>query len=268
METTEWICSNCGTTNNSKFCSNCGTQRPAANDSTVWICNECGQENTGKFCSQCGREKSRNEASSSGTVRSDLERTQPMPSIRPSGTPSTPLSQNTAVNPLPDSSWQNSSADFSPPPSSTNKPLYLGIAIVALLILSGIGGYYFFSSQQPAATNNTHTQTQTQETNPKPQAESTSHAPTAKSSINSDSDFGLGKVALGDTLDKVHEKLGQEITREARENGRTVYVYKDVNVIVNNGIVTTLESNSELFATKLGVHQGSSLSDVLAVYKQ
>ena len=177
METTEWICSNCGTTNNSKFCSNCGTQRPAANDSTVWICNECGQENTGKFCSQCGREKSRNEASSSGTVRSDLERTQPMPSIRPSGTPSTPLSQNTAVNPLPDSSWQNSSADFSPPPSSTNKPLYLGIAIAALLILSGIGGYYFFSSQQPAATNNTHTQTQTQETNPKPQAESTSHAP-------------------------------------------------------------------------------------------
>ena len=45
-------------------------------------------------------------------------------------------------------------------------------------------------------------------------------------------------------------------------------MYKDVNVIVNNGIVTTLESNSELFATKLGVHQGSSLSDVLAVYKQ
>ncbi len=45
----EWICSNCGSRNNSNFCPNCGQARN-------WFCPECGAENvpTFRFCPNCG----------------------------------------------------------------------------------------------------------------------------------------------------------------------------------------------------------------------
>lgn len=265
MEKTEWICSNCGTKNDAKFCTFCGTHMPTINNSMVWICSRCGLENAGKYCTKCGQEKRAKETFDSNTVKVNLEKTHPMPTVILSKNSHTALSQNAVKYPHLNSSRPKESTDLSNQASSTNKQYHIGIIII--LILLGIGGwYYFYFLQQPAESTDTHTQVQ--ETMPEAQTKNTEPPQTAKQSINSESDFGLGKVALGDTLDKVHENLGQETKKEARNNGLTAYVYEDVNVIVNNGIVTALESNSELFATKLGVHQGSSLDDVLAVYKQ
>ena len=49
----QWICGNCGATNNGgKFCTNCAAARPAP--AGQWICGNCGATNNGgKFCTNC-----------------------------------------------------------------------------------------------------------------------------------------------------------------------------------------------------------------------
>ena len=86
--------------------------------------------------------------------------------------------------------------------------------------------------------------------------------------IRSESEFGLGKISLNDSLDKVHKVLGQEKKIESRVDGLTSYVYDDLNVIVLDDAVAGLESNTSRVATIKGVSQGDSLDSVLAAYGQ
>ena len=138
-------------------------------------------------------------------------------------------------------------------PSDKSRGKYLWVLVFVLLI--GLcGGCSSDSAKKDSES--VPASSKTQETTEKAKVEK----------IKAKAEFGLGKVSLNDSLDKVHEVLGQEKKTEPRADGSTAYVYDDLNVIVTNGIVTTLESNTGRVATIKGVSQGDSLESVLAAY--
>ena len=48
--------------------------------------------------------------------------------------------------------------------------------------------------------------------------------------------------------------------------GAKAFVYDDVNVIIADGKVAAIESNSDKFATKKGIKQGSPIEEVFNAY--
>ena len=92
-----------------------------------------------------------------------------------------------------------------------------------------------------------------------------SSANNEKKAIVADSDLSLGGVALGYSIDQMHNILGRETSIE--DNGMyKFYNYSDIQVGIKDGKVDSLVSNSSVVETKRGIHQGSNLQDVLNKY--
>ncbi len=80
------------------------------------------------------------------------------------------------------------------------------------------------------------------------------------------SDLTLANVAIGDSFSKVQQVLGTPYKEETKSGGIKHYFYPSVEIHCQNGTVITLISNSREAATSRGVHEGSSLQDVLSAY--
>ncbi len=242
MGNEQWICAKCGTLSSGKFCTRCGTPQPQrVSLQKKWLCSKCGKENIGKFCVYCGH-----EAGKPATFKKEqrLADTQLFPAT------GTMESLGEATNP-------NEFHEGQYP--AGNKKNYFWMLLIVLLLGAGAGYFY---TMQTAQVPDTASQQQNQEKKEENQEVK------AEPFLRSDSGAGIGKVFIGESLDQVREDMGQENKMEARNNGLTAYVYDDINVIVTNNIVTGLESNSDKVATQKGIHQNSSLDEVLAAYGQ
>lgn len=141
---------------------------------------------------------------------------------------------------------------------SQQKPLI--IAVIVLLVI--VAGFVFdkvsVSHDQAANTSSAVTEKQSSK---KAQSDTPS-----QNVEKATSEMSLGDVSIGDSLKQVHGTLGIEKRIEKRENGLVAYKYRDLNVIMKDGFVRALESNTNYANTKRDIHQGSSLNDVLSAY--
>lgn len=83
---------------------------------------------------------------------------------------------------------------------------------------------------------------------------------------NTTSDLTLANVSIGDSFSTVQQVLGTPYKEETKSDGKKYYFYPSVEVHCQNGSVITLISNSQVAATSRGVHEGSSLQEVLSAY--
>ena len=80
------------------------------------------------------------------------------------------------------------------------------------------------------------------------------------------SDLALANVMIGDSFSTVQQVLGTPYKEQAKGNGKIYYYYPSVEVHCQNGLVKTLISESLAAATPRGIHEGSSLQEVLSAY--
>ena len=86
-------------------------------------------------------------------------------------------------------------------------------------------------------------------------------------SAAADKNYALGEVALNDTVKDVVAKIGKPSSRQARDSGKEKATYDNMmEVIYANGRVIGLVSLSPSIKAAKGVHEGSSLSEVIAAY--
>lgn len=82
-----------------------------------------------------------------------------------------------------------------------------------------------------------------------------------------ESEIALGKIPIGLPKEEVYRRIGREreIT-DPNKNHYYRYQYKDMEVVITNGVVTGFVSKTPEVSTTRGIHQGSSLQDVLNAY--
>lgn len=79
-------------------------------------------------------------------------------------------------------------------------------------------------------------------------------------------DLSLGDFSIGDSKAKVDKILGKAQKVRQGNEGRTHYTYNDMEVVISQGKISALVSNSPLATTPRGIHEGSSLQDVFDAY--
>ncbi|MBE6094763.1 MAG: zinc-ribbon domain-containing protein [Schwartzia succinivorans] len=100
-------------------------------------------------------------------------------------------------------------------------------------------------------------------------ARSASGTSAQKSASNAamSSELSLGGICIGNRQSDVQALLGREQkVTNPNKNGHLHYVYPDIEVVMANGTVTGFISNSAKVSTKRGIHEGSTLQEVLRAY--
>ncbi len=210
------------------------------NERAEWTC-ACGHSgNKGKFCVACGKPRPE------GQTDSQAEAGAQQPVVRSHVAPSAPVAAP---------SQPASTPSVQPQPAGNNKNIQaLGITLVVILLAVGL---YFVirddGSKNSAPANSVATQ-----------------AKEEKAAVREmQTDLSLGGMDLGLSLEDMHKVLGQEKESKAMEKaGYRRYYYDDIWVVVHDGKVSALESNSGKVKTKRGIAQGAQLSEVLAAYGQ
>lgn len=77
--------------------------------------------------------------------------------------------------------------------------------------------------------------------------------------------LSLGGLDLGLTAEEMHKRLGNENSTKT-EGTFQYYYYDSLKVGIQNGKITSLVSDGSTAKTKLGIHEGSSLDDVVQAY--
>ena len=129
--------------------------------------------------------------------------------------------------------------------------------ILALILMIGIGWLFVSKEQQNNSLDKDKDTIRTEEQYNTP----------VKKELNQNvaSDLSLAGISLGDDIDKMYVVLGRE--RQIKHQGKyTFYLYDNVQVGMENGIVKALVSNNRLAETKRGIHEGSGLEDVFHEY--
>ena len=89
----------------------------------------------------------------------------------------------------------------------------------------------------------------------------------AKPKREMQTDLSLGGLDLGNTLDEMHQLLGQEEkSKDMDTPGYKRYYFNDIWVVIHDNKVSALESNSGAVKTKRGFAQGSKISAVIDSY--
>ncbi|MCI6100835.1 MAG: hypothetical protein MR698_09395 [Selenomonas sp.] len=200
-----------------------------------WICI-CGNHVTGNFCPKCGRPRPKD--------------------IQPR--------ENVSVPPSP-------SSDSMTRPAKKNKAPWIVAGVLLLALAAGGGTYYFMQeTSDPAAQTETkapasQTSSSSSSTEKEAPSESKKEEPQV-AKTPSMTELSLAGVNVDDTLEQVHQVLGKESSTQKKDSGLTVYKFLDADVYISNGKVHTIVSNSNQAKTKRGIHQGSSLQDVMNQY--
>ena len=226
-----WQCTACGHPGNAgAFCVECGAKRLVPGS---WECPACGQVgNEDEFCVNCGHRR--------GTpVLQQPQRPAPQPVYQQ------PMQAAASPSPTVPAGQQGSGA--------IGKVL-AGIAVVLVLI---IGCFVIKDSSAKTEQSVKQTTTQTKK--------SGEAASVAKRDMVSD--LSLGGLDLGLTIDDMHQLLGKEIKTEDLDTpGYKRYYYKDMWVVIHDGRVSALESDTDKVKTKRGLCQGAKLSAVIDTY--
>jgi hypothetical protein len=164
--------------------------------------------------------------------------------------------QETPVQPPPAA---NSTAPSAPKEASKIKPAYIAVGIILLFVVilfaAGKSDTSDTSSAKPSALPAVTTKTEQPE-----QKKQKRNVPKATSEVS------LGNISIGYGSGQVWDVLGRDYKVEDRPNGLKAHVYEDVNVIYFDDHVIGLESNTPAAETPKGIHQDSTLQDVLNAY--
>ena len=79
-------------------------------------------------------------------------------------------------------------------------------------------------------------------------------------------DLSMGALTIGDSADKVYKILGQPKTTRQGIQGRIYLEYEDIEVILYQGKIFTMISQTPKFSTPRGIHEGSTIEDVFREY--
>lgn len=79
-------------------------------------------------------------------------------------------------------------------------------------------------------------------------------------------DLSLGGLSIDDRAGKIQSVLGDPKKITTDSDGARRLHFNDMEVVVRNGKISALVSLSSTFSTPRGIHEGSSLDEVLAQY--
>lgn len=89
--------------------------------------------------------------------------------------------------------------------------------------------------------------------------------PTIQGALNA-KDLSLGELTIDDRAEKVTSKMGKAGSSSTDSDGGQRLKFKDAEVVIKNGKVSALVSFSPAFKTPRGIHEGSSVQEVLDKY--
>ena len=89
---------------------------------------------------------------------------------------------------------------------------------------------------------------------------------TSVTGVFTGNDLTLGEFSIGDAQEKVNHILGKPQKVRQGNEGRVHYTYDDMEVVICQGKISALISNSPLAVTPRGIHEGSSLQEVVNLY--
>lgn len=81
-----------------------------------------------------------------------------------------------------------------------------------------------------------------------------------------DSELSLNGVYLDQSWDEAKDGLGRELSTSDSKDGAVHHKFTDMDVVVKDDKVIMLTSSSPAAQSKRGIHQGSSLDDVVNAY--
>lgn len=194
----------------------------------VWTCPMCGNsDNSDRFCTRCGYDSKEK---------------------RTTAAVNTPASSTINYQPVDMAGNQT----FSSQSRKNNLPVILAVSIgiVLILLVAFIGYNGFFANE---GTDSSQTVSQQTTTFPNRQEVKT--------------DLSLGGLELGMPIDEMYKMLGKEKqSKPAEYPNSTRYYYDDIWVVISDGKICGLASNTSLVKTKQGIGQGTNISNVLQTY--
>lgn len=208
------------------------------NERAEWTC-ACGHSgNKGKFCTACGKPRPKEQEDS-------LAATAAEPVVRCRTTVQEPAAEPIQPAGMP---------PVQQPQAAEDHKNVQALVITLVVILLAVGLYFVVrddGNKSSAPANSVATQSKEE-----------------KAAVREmQTDLSLGGLDLGLSLEEMHKVLGQEKESKAMEKaGYRRYYYDDIWVVVHDGKVSALESNSDKVKTKRGIAQGAQLSEVLAAY--
>ena len=264
-------CENCGKEipNESKFCIYCGTpckrqiQCPTCEamvDANLKYCPQCGSplpQNVDNHENQPSQDKTAADAFDEKNIMDHsavLEDTiRDKDEIRDSG------SHNISDRQERETSAQQTVENTQQPVENEkttafarllqNRAVVFG-GIILLFIILGMGVFFHNENKQPVKKDI-------------PVTETKKEVPKKKAPA---SDLALGPVYVGESWTEAHQELGKELRSATEPHNYIRYKFKDMEVVVSDGTVVALVSRDSSVSTRKGIHQGSSLSDVLNAY--
>ena len=140
---------------------------------------------------------------------------------------------------------------------------YVAGLIAALIVAIGIG--YLVSNQGNEYSEPVKVQNETPAPKVEVPAEKISPVARQIGALNG-LDLSLDALTIGDNEDKVYKFLGQPNTTRQGEKGRTHLKYSNVEVVLYQGKISALISQTSAYGTPRGIHEGSAVDDVFKEY--
>ena len=89
--------------------------------------------------------------------------------------------------------------------------------------------------------------------------------PTIQGALNA-KDLSLGELSIDDRAEKVASKMGKADSSSTDSDGGQRLKFKDAEVVIKNGKISALVSFSPALKTPRGIHEGSTVQEVLDKY--
>ena len=154
---------------------------------------------------------------------------------------------------------------------------YVAGLILALIISVGAG--YFFSTQgddysavnvKPAPVTQPQNVNETQQPSQpaQPSVTATSQPdpiPQQTGALNS-LDLSLGNFSIDDPESKVRQALGTPLKTSTDPDGSARLTYDAIEVVIRNGKISALVSQTSAVSTPRGIHDGSPAQEVFDLY--
>ena len=143
---------------------------------------------------------------------------------------------------------------------TSNNNIIKVLGIVAVVAVAAYGSYALVESNSPSYSD-------------VPQkVENTGRASAVVNDVpdkvdqqNVSSELSLGGLIIGDTEDKMRSVKGKP-TKSKLDGSMIRYYYPDMEVVIENRVVTALVSNGPDLKTKRGFHEGSTLDEIVKSY--